>query len=306
MVFGCRKITIDVINHILDNYSDRCELIGVVEQDYERDRVYHQTLVSEHCDSLGVKHVRFDKKIDRGTIEEMNPDVIFSLYYRKILKQEILDIPRLGCINVHPAYLPKNRGPAPLLWDVLNGEKMAGATMHYMVEGVDAGDIIDQREVDIGSMTGFELSVRASDVGFEIFKDNFDSILDGTNKRTPQNHSKAMYCLPFKKSLRYIYWGDPDRILNQLRAFAKPFDGAIAWTMKKVKVTVWEARKLETRESFAVPGFYNVTDDGIMVQTGTVPILITNWEVSNGELKNHGRFQSGPPVAELYSGEASL
>ena len=235
LIFGCRKIAIDIIDYICSDFNNKCEIVGVVQHDAERDRIYHNTLVSEHCDNLGIPCVRFDGKIQKSVIEEFSPDIVFSLYYRKILKQEILDIAKMGCINIHPALLPKGRGPAPSLWNVLAGDDYTGTTLHYMVEGVDAGDVIDQRKIRIDGMTGFDLNMRLSELGFEMFRDNFDSIIDGTNKRIPQNHEKATYCLSFKKSLRYISWDDPDKILNQLRAFAKPFDGALTWT-KNIKM----------------------------------------------------------------------
>jgi len=297
VIFGCRKITVDIIDHIINNYSNRCLITGVVSHDEERDRVYNPILVSEHCDNHGIPWVRFDKKIDKKTVEDFSPDLIFSLYYRKILKQEILDIPDLGCINIHPALLPEGRGPAPSLWNVLNGDKYAGSTMHYMVEGVDAGDIIAQKKIEIEGRTGFDLNVHLSDVGFKLFVENFNSILDGTNKRIQQDHDKAVYCLPFKTSLRYIFWDNPKRILDQLRAFAKPFDGAITWTASGTKVVIWEAKILPKRESFSAPGFFEIIEDGILVQTGTLPMLITDWEIMSGELRNKGRFVSGPPVA---------
>jgi len=239
LIFGCRKITIDVINYITEYYENKCKLVGVVTHDAERDRLYHDTLVSERCDELGIPWVRFDGVIDKDIIKGFAPDLIFSLYYRKILKQNILDIPKFGCINVHPAFLPEGRGPAPSLWAVLNGEEFGGSTMHYMVEGVDAGDIIDQKMAKIRGMSGFDLNVYLSDCGFEIFKKNFEDILAKTNKRTPQDHDKATYTLPFQKSLRYIFWNDPENILCQLLAFAKPFDGALTWTSKAAKIIIW-------------------------------------------------------------------
>lgn len=295
VIFGCRKIAIDAIDYIT-NHKEHT-ISGVIVHDFERDRVYHNELVEERCKSLGISYTRFEKKIDPDVIKNMDPDVIFSLYYRLIIKQEVLDIPRLGCINIHPGYLPVDRGPAPSLWNILNGDCYAGTTMHYMVEQVDAGDIIAQKRVAINDMTGFELNKYLMDLGFELFTENFDSIMNGTNKRVPQNNDFATYTLQFSKHLRYLHWDNPNRIMNQLRAFARPFDGALAYN-KKCKIEIFGGRILPRRESFSAPGFYRVEDGNIVVQTCTLPVVLTDYNIVNGDPGVRGRFVSGPPLVE--------
>jgi len=304
VLFGCRKITVDIIDHVIQNYGGESPIVGVIAHDEERDRVYGKKLVAEHCNELKIPCFRFDNKIDKKTIEDLKPDLIFSSYYRKILKQEVLDIPKMGCINIHPAMLPFGRGPAPSLWNVLNGDSFAGSTIHYMIEAVDAGDIINQKQISIDGMTGFQLNERLMTVGLELFKENFENILQGTNQRIPQNHSEAIYTIQFRQSLRHIYWEMPDRVINQIRAFAKPFDGAIASTINGESIIVWAAAKLDCRTSFKAPGFFEVTKDGILVQTCADTILITEWENKNAGLAQKGRFVTTPILLDdLYAGE---
>lgn len=296
VIFGCRKVTIDIIGHIRNNYGDRCKISMVVTHDSERDRIYYPVLVSEYCESNGIPWIRFGAEIDADVIRELEPDLILSIYYRRILKKAILDMPSMGAINVHASMLPHGRGPAPSLWNILNGDEFAGSTLHYMTEGVDAGDIINQKQIPINNMTGYELNMKLGGVGAEIFKSSFKDILDGTNPRIEQDQSKAQYCLPFKTSLRYISWADPDSVLNQIRAFAKPFDGALAWTSSECRLSVWEAKILPVRDSLKPPGFFERDGENVVVQTGTLPILITKMDVIDGVLKNKGRFISGPPI----------
>ena len=80
----------------------------------------------------------------------MRPDLIFSFYYRNMIRQEILDLPRLGAFNMHGSLLPTYRGRVPINWAVLHGERETGATLHHMVKRADAGDIVDQEAVPIG------------------------------------------------------------------------------------------------------------------------------------------------------------
>jgi methionyl-tRNA formyltransferase len=296
IIFGCRKITSDAIAHVLKMGH---EIPLVVTHDEERDRIYGSPLVSEFCDLNGIENIRFSKKVDAQLIEDKKPDLIFSIYYRKILRQNVLDIPKLGCINIHPAILPKGRGPAPTMWNILQGDEFAGSTIHYMVEDVDAGDIIDQKIIRINNRTGFELNMDLMNACYELFVNNFDLICAGENNRVPQNHEDAEYCLPFKETLKYVYWGYPDNVLNAIRAFTKPYDGAIAYTVKKEKILIWNGVKLNSRDSLKPPGWFEVTGGGIVVQTNTLPILITEYDLISDTLREKGRFVSGPPVAEL-------
>ena len=83
-------------------------------------------------------------------LRELAPDLLFSFYYRNMVRQEVLDIPRMGALNLHGSFLPKYRGRVPVNWAIINGETETGATLHYMVEKPDAGDIVDQEDAGLG------------------------------------------------------------------------------------------------------------------------------------------------------------
>src|SRR5262245_49288120 len=82
-------------------------------------------------------------------IRELAPDILFSFYYRKLIRQPILDIPKRGCLNLHGSYLPKYRGRAPINWVLVHGEKETGVTLHHMTAAPDAGDIVGQKKIAI-------------------------------------------------------------------------------------------------------------------------------------------------------------
>src|SRR5262249_26068764 len=83
-------------------------------------------------------------------IRALEPDILFSFYYRKLVASEILDIPRAGCLNLHGSLLPRYRGRAPVNWVLVNGETETGVTLHYMTTSADAGDVVCQRRIAIG------------------------------------------------------------------------------------------------------------------------------------------------------------
>lgn len=110
-------------------------------------------------------------------IKRLNPDVICVVAYGKILPKQLLEIPKLGCINVHGSLLPKYRGAAPIQWAVLNGDKKTGITTMYMDEGMDTGDMILKQEVTIGeNETTGELWDELSNVGAKLLVETLKQI----------------------------------------------------------------------------------------------------------------------------------
>ena len=117
-------------------------------------------------------------------IKNLNPDLIVVVAYGKILPKEILDIPKLGCINVHASVLPKYRGAAPIQWAVINGEKITGVTTMYMDIGMDTGDMILTKETEIGEEeTTGELWDRLSKIGGKLLIETVKQIKQGTAPR---------------------------------------------------------------------------------------------------------------------------
>ena len=120
-------------------------------------------------------------------IKKLQPDVICVVAYGKILPKELLEIPKLGCINVHGSLLPKYRGAAPIQWAVLNGDETTGITTMYMDVGMDTGDMILKKEVAIGEEeTTGELWNRLSKIGGELLVETLKLIEEGKAPRTKQ------------------------------------------------------------------------------------------------------------------------
>jgi len=290
IVFGSRKITIDIIEYILSSTNHK--IVYVSECDAERDRVYGSELVGEYCLKKRIVCGNSESIIDCSL---MRPDIIFSAYYRKILKRDLLLVANMGCINIHPAFLPQYRGPAPSLWNILKGEITAGSTIHYMVENIDAGDIIDQKKLEIGDRTGFELNRDLMNLGFELFVDNFNDIMCGISNRSPQDNDKATYCLPFCNNMRYMVWGASKDVRQQVRAFAPPYEGAITYTLGGMFVIINNVEIMDKRLSMKPPGSYFIKDNVIYIETCDKTVVSYNWKHDRGIIKHSGRFVSGPP-----------
>lgn len=173
-------------------------------------------------------------------IKKLNPDVICVVAYGKILPKEILNIPKLGCINVHGSLLPKYRGAAPIQWSVLNGDKTTGITTMYMDEGMDTGDMILKEEVEIGeNETTGELWNRLSKIGANLLVETLNQIEKNIAPRTKQTGEFTVAPM-LNKEMANIDWENKSatEIKNLVRGL-NPIMGAYSYLNGK-KIKFWK------------------------------------------------------------------
>lgn len=183
-------------------------------------------------------------------ISALNPDVICVVAYGKILPKEILDIPRLGCINVHGSLLPKYRGAAPIQWAVLNGDRVTGITTMYMGEGMDTGDMILKQEVEIGEdETTGELWNRLSKIGAELLVKTLECVENGTAPREKQGDDFTMAPM-LNKEMSKINWETKTAVeIKNLVRGLNPIMGAYSFLEGK-KIKFWRVQSLTDQELF--------------------------------------------------------
>lgn len=184
-------------------------------------------------------------------IRALAPDVICVVAYGKILPKEILEIPKLGCINVHGSLLPKYRGAAPIQWAVLNGEKITGITTMYMNEGMDTGDMILKEEVEIGpEETTGDLWQKLSKIGGEILVKTLKLIEEGKAPREKQTEEATLAPM-LNKEMALIDWenSDANKIHNLIRGL-NPIMGAYSYIDGK-KIKFWKSKVLTKEEFFS-------------------------------------------------------
>jgi methionyl-tRNA formyltransferase len=123
-----------------------------------------------------------------ASIEALRPEIGVSILFGYLLRRPMLDLLPAGCVNLHPALLPYNRGAYPNVWSIVD-QTPAGATLHYVDEGVDTGDIITQRAVEVDvTDTGATLYARLEKAALELFRETWPLLSSGEAGRTPQNH----------------------------------------------------------------------------------------------------------------------
>ncbi|MCX7966782.1 MAG: formyltransferase [Syntrophorhabdaceae bacterium] len=199
-------------------------------------------------------------------IKSLEPDVIFSFYYRYMIPMDIIEIPHIGAFNMHGSLLPKFRGRAPVNWVLIKGEKKTGVTLHYMVEKPDAGDIIAQKEVDIDfEDTAKTLLLKLASAARELIRDVLPLIETRQFKTTPQTGESSYYG-GRKPEDGIINWEDDAiSIYNLIRAVTHPYPGAFTYFEGK-KLYIWWAKPIEGKSN-AEPGTV-VSKDPLVVSTG--------------------------------------
>ena len=173
-------------------------------------------------------------------MKALEPDVICVVAYGKILPKEILNIPRLGCINVHGSLLPKYRGAAPIQWAVINGDKVTGITTMYMDIGMDTGDMILKQEVEIGpDETTGEVWNKLSKIGGQLLVKTLEQIENGTAPRIQQNDDFSMAPM-LDKEMSKIDWENKSAIeIKNLVRGLDPIMGTYSYLDGK-KIKIWK------------------------------------------------------------------
>lgn len=241
-------------------------------------------------------------------IKNLNPDVICVVAYGKILPKEILDIPKLGCINVHGSLLPKYRGAAPIQWAVLNGDKTTGITTMYMDVGMDTGDMILKEEVEIGEdETTGELWDRLSKIGANLLTKTLEQIEDGTAPREKQGEDFTMAPM-LDKSMAKIDWENKtaQEIKNLVRGL-NPIMGAYTFLDDK-KIKFWRVDIAKEDEIMADGleilrnGTVLVSDprDGLFIKTKEGILKVLEIQGDNAKKMPIGDFLRGNQI-EDYS-----
>lgn len=218
-------------------------------------------------------------------IKAINPDVIVVVAYGQLLSQEILDIPRYGCINVHASILPKYRGAAPINWAIVNGEKKTGITTMQMDVGLDTGDMLLKREVDISDhMNAQSLHDILSILGADLLIETLEAIETGSLLRTPQVDAESCYAPMLNKALARINWTHSALdITNLVRGF-NPWPIAHT-TLKGETLKVFDGFVLPQpdEDSLPVGSIVKVDKTGIVVNTGKDYFVITELQLGSNK-----------------------
>jgi methionyl-tRNA formyltransferase len=208
-------------------------------------------------------------------IRNIGPDLLVTAAYGKILSKELLEVPPLGCINVHGSLLPAYRGAAPINWAVINGEKTTGITTMFTDVGLDTGDMLLAGEISIGpDMTVGELHDKMSILGAEVLRDTLVALKNGTLVRKPQEDALSSYAPIMTKELGLIDWNKTALQIHNLVRGTDPWPGAYTF-LNGGRMRIWRTELARDKGlSLAAGEIAEVTDNGILVGCAGGSILL--------------------------------
>ena len=272
---GTPDFAVNILQSLIDNY----EVVGVVSQPDKkvgRKQILTNTPVKELALKYNIPVFQPIKiREDYQDILDLNPDIIITCAYGQIIPKEILDYPRLGCINVHASLLPKLRGGAPIHKAIIDGYSKTGITIMYMDVKMDNGDIISQRETDILDSDNLEsLHDRLMVMGSELLLDTLPSIIDGTNTRIKQNEDEVTYAYNIKREEEHIDFNKTSReVFNLIRGLC-PVPSAYAYLFDQ-EFKILESKICDNKYNDVCGTIVDVTKEGIIVSTNDSSIIIT-------------------------------
>ena len=230
-------------------------------------------------------------------LKSLKPDLCVTAAFGQILSQEILDIPTIGTVNVHSSLLPKYRGSAPINWAIMEGETVTGVTTMMTDKGLDTGDILLQKKIEIlPGETAEELTDRMAPIGAELLIETIRGLEAGTVRRIPQDEAKSSYFPMLKKEMGEIDWRmTAHQIVCRVRGLT-PWPGtSFVWGDNET-VKVWKAEEAENPGK--APGTILCADakQGLVIAAGEGAVRVLELQAPGGKRMNAKDYLRGHPV----------
>lgn len=296
---GTPAFSVPILRMLVEEGYDVISVVTQPDRPVGRKKVLTPTPVKEEALRLGLPVYQPQKLKNPEELQavlDLEADLVVTAAFGQILPSEILETPKLGAINVHASLLPAYRGGAPIHQAIIDGQKETGVTIMYMVDRLDAGDIISQTVVPIekhdhtGSM--FD---KLSAAGTELLKETLPSIIEGTNKRIPQDESLVTFARNISREQERIDWNrSAEEIYNQVRGL-HPWP--VAYTsFKQDNMKIWWSEIVEESKTGTPGEVVKLTEDAIHVQTGKGILAITELQPAGKKRMSAKDYLTGPKI----------
>lgn len=297
---GTPDFAVNTLQALID--SDH-EIIGVVTQPDKpkgRGKKMQFTPVKELAAAYDIpvyQPVKVREEAFIAKLKEMEPDIIIVAAFGQILPEEILSLPKYGCINVHASLLPKYRGAAPIQWCILNGEKETGVTIMYMEKGLDTGDMIAKVRVPIDDMdTGDSLHDKLAAAGAELLIGTLPAIEAGEIIREKQDDGASSYAKMLTKDMGHIDFTETALTISRLIRGMYAWPGAFTCFQGKT-LKIYEADIVSCGEEAAKPGQVIAVDKkSFTVACGEGALRILNLQLEGKKRMDTSAFLLGNTV----------
>ena len=288
------------------------EVVGVVTQPDRpvgRGKKIEETPVKVCAKAHDIPVYQFERlrrKEGRECLESLAPDLCVTAAFGQILSKRLLDIPKMGTVNVHASLLPAYRGSAPINWCIYNGEEKAGVTTMMTDEGIDTGDMLLKCETEIlpGETAG-ELTERLSHMGAKLLIDTLRAIEQGNCPRTKQDEALMSHQPMIEKEMARVDWTKTAKeISNAVRAF-NPWPGAFTALGDGV-MKIWKAEPVTDADLQGKPGEVLVSSakTGLIVACGDGALRIEEMQAPNAKRMQAKAYLAGKsiPVGTILGG----
>lgn len=316
--FGTPQFAVPTLNKLLSDSA--IEVIGVVTQpDKRRGRgnktqpsAIKQVALEHHLPVWQPKRIKKDHETIRNLVAT-EADAFVVVAYGQILSAEILDLPKLGCINVHGSLLPKYRGAAPIQWSIVNGDRTTGITTMLMDIGMDTGDMLLKAQTEINLLdNAHDLAINLANQGADLLLETLFKLEQQAITPTPQDDNQATYARLIDKADFAIDWSKSAiAIHNQVRGFFPNCFATLADKTLKISATVpitqntindlpaeYSSIKQQYAELTTLTGkpgqiVKNIKNHGALVQTGSGLLLLKQVQLAGKRPQSGWDFVNG-------------
>lgn len=286
----------------LKRLKEKHNVVAVVSQPDKpkgRGKKLVNTPVKQFALDNGIEKIYQPEKIkDEEVIKilkNLDADLFVVVAYGQLLSEQVLNIPKYGCINVHGSLLPKYRGAAPIQWSIINGEEKTGVTIQYMEKGMDSGDMILKEEIIIEKTETYKtLYDKMSIVGAETLIKAIELIETGNVNAEKQNHDEATYAPMIYKEMGHINWNNSSKdIINLIRGI-----NPIPMAYSIYKDEVFKISEVEEVSGYSgnIGEIVDVQKDGFIVKTKDSAIIIKEMQAKGGKRMKTSDYLRGHSI----------
>ncbi|KON92154.1 methionyl-tRNA formyltransferase [Rossellomorea marisflavi] len=268
---GTPDFSVPVLKALIENEYEVVAVVTQPDRPVGRKRILTPPPVKVEAEKHGISIFQPEKIKNSDELEEvlaLEPDLIVTAAFGQILPKRLLDAPKHGCINVHASLLPELRGGAPIHYSILQGKSSTGITIMYMVEKLDAGDIISQVEVEIEETDHVgTLHDKLSEAGSALLIETLPKLLDGSVSPVKQDEEQATFAWNIKREQEKIDWTKSGKeVYNHIRGL-HPWPVAYT-TLAGAVMKIWWGEKVKGHGSAVTGEVLAIEEDGFIVSTG--------------------------------------
>lgn len=302
--FGTPEIAVKPLEYLIG--KDDIEVLAVITQPDKpagRGKKVLPPPVKECAEKhkINVFQPRLIRKDENliNSLREMKPDAFITVAFGQILSKELLDIPRLGTINLHASLLPKYRGPNPIQWTIINGDTSSGITTMLSDEGIDTGPMLIKKQIELSdSLDSVELAEKISEIGGEYLYESIVKLNKGEITPEKQDDTQATYAPKLKKEDSIINWQDSSQAIHNKARGMKPWPGSTT-SYKEAQIKIVETEIIKDKKNINQSNVGEITgiiNGGIAVITGEGLILVKKLQPAGKKVMDAASWYNGARV----------